>query len=115
MLDLVGKILRYISNPKLVEGKKNFVREIRFFQQQQRRFAKIWISAVQRGIDDKTIRQDLSAPLIAMTLGIISTGMMDEIANNGPWLKSRKITPNEIIDLALQLLKIGLKNDITNK
>ena len=71
----------------------------------------MWIFAVQCGIDDKTIRQDLSAPFIAMTLGIISTGMMDELLNNIPWLKSRKITPNEIIDLTFQLLKIGLKND----
>lgn len=111
MLDLVGKILRYFSNPKLVEGKKNLAREIQFFKQQQGRFAKMWISAVQRGIDDKTIRQDLSAPLIAMTLGMISTGMMDELLNNIPWLESRKIKPNEIIDLTFQLLKIGLKND----
>ncbi|UYP47453.1 hypothetical protein NEF87_003738 [Candidatus Lokiarchaeum ossiferum] len=79
------------------------------FEMHEMQFVKIWTFTIQQAIDDQTIRQDLSAPILAMTIGTLMTGLLDELLNRSSLMPNFAQASQNIIEIVMDFIKKGLK------
>lgn len=76
----------------------------------QQTFVRIWQQAVKDGIDDGSIRRDLSAPVIALLLGSMTSGLISELGHITEIVRSLNLEPDSIYEIALGILERGLQS-----
>lgn len=73
---------------------------------------KILMSALQSGINDKSIRPDIDIPKTAVALWGQTTGIIQLVSSKGSHLeKSHQINMNDIVDYSFEMMTVALKNN----
>ena len=99
-----------IQNKKKLGEKKieKFSEILKNFEIQKNKFVKIWVSTIQNAIDNKSIRQDIPATTLAMTIGTLMSGLLDELLNRANALNTFALSQQVIIDNVMDFIRKGL-------
>lgn len=81
------------------------------FENVESEFAKIWIDSVQNGQEDGSIRNDINGIVLALILGKISSGFIDELQHSKSIIDKLPFNMEEIVNTTLEILKKGLEPD----
>ena len=76
---------------------------------QQQRFIEIWMNAINRGINDNTIKSDFPPQLLAFIIARMTTGFLDELSQSEELLHYFSLSIKEMFEIGLKIIKEGIK------
>ncbi|MFX1496995.1 MAG: TetR/AcrR family transcriptional regulator [Promethearchaeota archaeon] len=95
----------------IIEKKDSLInsREFKELNEIVNQYRLLFIQIITKGIKSNSIRKDLNPNLLALTLSMITGGLIDELTKNRNFLKNLKIHEEDIISLVFEWIAEGLK------
>lgn len=84
-------------------------REFKELNEKVNQYRLLFIQVITKGIESNSIRKDLNPNLLALTLSMLTGGLIDELTKNRHFLKNLKIHEEDIISLVFGWIAEGLK------
>ncbi len=103
------EILRKMQLEEEVENPSDKIR-VRYLQE-LRVFEKTWITAIEQGFEDGSIRQDLNADQLSHFIFMIISGIVDRVNLERVLLQKVKLSVERIITRTIDLIRRDLASD----
>lgn len=84
-------------------------REFKDLNEKLNQYRLLFIQIITEGIESNSIRKDLAPNLLALTLSMLTGGLINELTKNRRFLKNLKIIEEDIISLVFEWIAEGLR------
>ncbi len=80
----------------------------------EQKFVGIWLGAVQKGMADGTIRNDLQPEILAMLLGSVASGVLFELGHREPFFTQFGLSKKDVIQILFDIMRNGMGSPQTH-